>query len=70
MTCNYEPEKWQVPLHLIDGRPFIIGGRPWEFSLDLNFYVVRSNSIAPKWMVDCNVAPVVENFFAKWFAAN
>jgi len=68
MTYNHESEEWMVPLHLTVGRTVIINGRPWKFSLDLNYYVVRPDAIAPEWMVGFNVAPVVENVFAKWFA--
>ena len=67
MTYNHESEEWMVPLHLVVAKTFIINGRPWEFSLDLNYYVVRPDSIAPKWMVGFNVAPVVENVLARWF---
>jgi len=67
MTYNHETENWTVPLHLLVARTFIIAGRPWDFSLDLNYYVERPDAIAPEWMVGFNVAPVVENIFAGWF---
>jgi len=67
MTYNHETENWTVPLHLLVARTFIIAGRPWDFSIDLNYYVVRPDTIAPEWMVGFNVTPVVENVFAKWF---
>jgi len=67
ITYNHETENWTVPLHLTVGKTYIINGRPWKFSLDLNYYVERPDAIAPEWMVGFNVAPVVENIFAKWF---
>jgi hypothetical protein len=66
MTYNHESEEWTVPLHFTAGKTFIINGRPWKFSLDLNYYVESPDAIAPEWMVGFNVAPVVENVFAKW----
>ena len=54
-----------VPFHLTVGKTFIINGRPWDFSVDLNYYVERPDAIATEWMVGFNVAPVVENVFAK-----
>jgi hypothetical protein len=66
MTYNHESEEWTVPLHFTAGKTVIINGRPWKFSLDLNYYVERPDDIAPEWMVGFNVAPVVENVFAKW----
>ena len=67
MTYNHESEEWTVPLHLTVGKTFIINGRPWDFSVDVNYYVERPDAIAPEWMVSFNVAPVLENIFAKWF---
>ena len=67
ITYNHESEEWTVPLHLTAGKTFIINGRPWDFSVDLNYYVERPDAIAPEWMVGFNVAPVMENVFAKWF---
>jgi hypothetical protein len=66
ITYNHETEAWTVPLHLTAGKTFIINKRPWKFSIDLNYYVERPDSIAPQWMVALNVAPVVENIFATW----
>ena len=66
-TYNHESEEWTVPLHASVGKTFILNGRPWDFSLDLNYYVERPDAIAPEWMVGFNVSPVVENIFARWF---
>ena len=65
ITYNHESEAWTVPLHLTAGKTFIINGRPWKLSLDLNYYVERPDAIAPEWMVGFNIAPVVENIFAR-----
>ena len=65
ITYNHESEEWTVPLHLTVGKTYIINGRPWKLSLDLNYYVERPDAIAPEWMVGFNIAPVVENVFAR-----
>ena len=67
ITYNHESSDWTVPLHLTVGKTFIINGRPWDFSVEVNYYVERPDAIAPEWMVGFNVAPVVENVFASWF---
>ena len=67
MTYNHESDQWTVPLHLAAGKTLILLGRPWKFSVDLNYYVERPDDIATEWMVGFNVAPVVENVFARWF---
>jgi hypothetical protein len=67
ITYNHESKNWMIPLQITVGKTFIIGERPWDFSLELNYYVERPDEIAPKWIVSFNIAPVVENVFAKWF---
>jgi hypothetical protein len=67
MTYNHQSSDWMIPLHLMIGKTFIINGRPWDFSVDVNYYVERPDAIAPEWMVSFNVAPVVENIFARSF---
>jgi hypothetical protein len=66
MTYNHESSQWTIPLHLTAGKTVILGKRPWKFSLDVNYYVESPDAVAPEWMVGFNVAPVVENIFAKW----
>jgi hypothetical protein len=67
MTYNHESEEWMVPLNLTLGKTVTLNGRPWDFSVDINYYVERPDLIAPKWMVSFNVSPVVKNIFADWF---
>ena len=67
MTYNHESEEWMIPVNLTVGKTVTINGRPWDFSVDLNYYVERPDLIAPKWMVSFNVSPVVKNIFADWF---
>ena len=67
MTYNHESNEWIIPLNLTIGKTVTINGRPWDFSVDINYYVDRPDLIAPKWMVSFNVSPVVKNIFADWF---
>ena len=67
MTYNHESGDWIIPLHLTASKTVTIDERPWEFSVDLNYYVESPDSFGPEWMVGLNIAPVVENVFAKWF---
>ena len=67
MTYNHLSSDWIIPLHFMIGKTFILNGRPWDFSIDVNYYVERPNAIAPEWMISFNVAPVVKNIFAAWF---
>jgi hypothetical protein len=65
ITYNHESEEWMVPVNLMVGRTVTLNGRPWDFSVDINYYVDRPDAIAPKWMVSFNVTPVVKNIFAQ-----
>ena len=67
ITYNHESEEWMVPLNVMIGKTVTLNGRPWDFSVDINYYVDRPDLIAPKWMVSFNVSPVVKNIFADWF---
>ena len=67
MTYNHESSEWTIPVHLLVGKTVTINGRPWDFSVDINYYVEGPDAIAPEWMIGFNIAPVVENVFAKWF---
>jgi len=64
MTYNHKSSEWMVPLNLTASKTFIINGRPWEISIDLNYYVERPDSIATEWMFGLNIAPVMKNVFA------
>jgi hypothetical protein len=64
ITYNHESEEWLVPVNLMVGKTVTLNGRPWDFSVDINYYVDRPDAIAPKWMVSFNVTPVVKNIFA------
>ena len=66
---NYDwvSKQWTVPLQINVGKTVVLGGRPWKFSVELNYYVERPDAFGPKWMLGFNVAPVVKNGLASWF---
>jgi len=68
-TISYDGVSRQgtVPLQINAGKTVVLGGRPWKFSVELNYYVERPDAFGPKWMVGLNVAPVVKNGLAAWF---
>jgi hypothetical protein len=66
MTYDWENEDWSIPLNLAGGRTIILGGRPWRFGLEVNYYVERPDEFGPKWMIGLNITPVVENVVARW----
>ena len=66
-TYDWEGEQWTVPLQINAGKTVVLGGRPWKFSAEVNYYVEKADAFGPAWMVSFNVAPVVKNSLAGWF---
>jgi len=68
-TISYDwvSRQWTVPLQINAGKTVVLGGRPWKFSVELNYYIERPDAFGPKWMVGLNIAPVVKNGLATWF---
>lgn len=67
VTYDWTTDQWTIPLQLNVGKTVIRDGRPWKFSVELNYYVERPDSFGPEWMLSLNIAPVVGNGLASWF---
>ena len=67
ISYDWVSEQWTVPLQINTGKTVILGGRPWKFSVELNYYVEKADAFGPEWMLGLNIAPVVKNGMAKWF---
>jgi hypothetical protein len=67
MSYDHNSDQWTIPLNLTFGKTVIWSGRPWKLSMEINYFVERSDSFGPEWFVGFNVAPVVENVLARWF---
>jgi hypothetical protein len=64
ITYDWESEQWTVPLQINAGKTILFNGRPWKFSVELNYYVEKSDTFGPEWMLSLNIAPVVKNGLA------
>jgi hypothetical protein len=67
VTYDWTTDQWTVPLQLNLGKTVIRNGRPWKFSVELNYYLEKPDAFGPEWMLSLNVAPVVKNGLASWF---
>ncbi len=67
ITYDWVGEQWTVPLQLNTGKTVMLGGRPWKLSVELNYYIEKSEAFGPEWMLGLNIAPVVKNGLASWF---
>jgi hypothetical protein len=67
ITYDWTTEQWTVPLQINAGKTVVFNGRPWKLSVELNYYVEKSDTFGPEWMLSFNIAPVVKNGLAGWF---
>ncbi len=67
LSYDHNSDQWTIPLNFTFGKTVIWNGRPWKLSAELNYYVEAADSFGPEWFIGFNVAPVVENVFARWF---
>lgn len=67
ITYDWESDQWTVPLQINTGKTVIWNGRPWKLSVELNYYVEKSDAFGPEWMLSFNIAPVVKNGLASLF---
>jgi hypothetical protein len=44
----------------------LMSGRPWKLAVELDYYVEKSDTFGPEWMLSFNVTPVVKNVLASW----
>jgi len=68
-TINYDwkQDEWEIPINLIVSKTVILGGRPWKFGTEINYFVDQNSDFGPRWMFSFNITPVIENGLAKLF---
>ena len=67
ITHNWETDDWTVPLNLNFSKTMTLGGRPWKFGLEFNYYVEQPDAFGPEFLVEFKITPVVENALANLF---
>ncbi len=67
MNYNWVNEQWNIPINLSIGKTYVLGGRPWSFGIQANYFVESADEFGQEWFIGFNVTPVVENVMAKWF---
>ena len=67
ITHNWETDDWTVPLNITFSKTVTLGGRPWKFGLDFNYYVEQPDAFGPEFLVEFKITPVVENVLANLF---
>jgi len=59
---DWVDDQWTVPVTLGVAKTVILGGKPWQFEVEVNYYVEQPDAFGPEWMLSLNVTPVVNNF--------
>jgi len=69
---NYDwiGDQWTVPVTLGVAKTVMLSGRPWQFEVEVNYYVEQPDAFGPEWMLSLNVTPVVNNFIESMFKGN
>ncbi len=67
ITYDNESDTTTLPINFAIGKTVKLNGRPWKFAIEFNYYVDQNDDFGPEWMIGINIAPVIENGFAKWF---
>ncbi len=67
LNYDWNNEQWTIPLNLTVGKTYVLGSRPWSFSMEANYYVDAPSTFGPQWFIGFSASPVVENVMAKWF---
>lgn len=66
MSYDWNNNQAEIPLNLMVSKTVILGNRPWKLGMEANFYVEKADS-RPDFMLQFNIAPVVENKLAGIF---
>lgn len=67
MNYDWNNEQWNIPLNVTVGKTYILGGRPWSFSLQVNYFVESADAFGQDWFIGLSAGPVVENVLARLF---
>ena len=67
MNYDWNNEQWTIPLNLTLGKTYVLGGRPWSFGIEANYFVEAAAGFRQQWFIGFSVTPVVENVMARWF---
>ncbi len=67
LNYDHEEGEWTIPLNFSISKTAAIGGRPWKFGVEVNYYVEQPDAFGPDWMISFSAAPVVNNALAEWF---
>lgn len=68
MSYDWVNDQALIPVNLTVGKTIITkSGRPWKYSVEINYYAERADAFGPQLMVGINITPVTVNKLAGLF---
>ncbi len=67
LNYDHDEDEWTIPLNFTVSKTAAVGGRPWKFGAEINYYIEQPDAFGPEWMISFSAAPVVKNALAEWF---
>jgi hypothetical protein len=60
-------QAWTVPLGIGVAKTTAIGGKPWKFQAQVQYFVEQPDAFGPEWLLKFTATPVVQNKLASLF---
>lgn len=67
MSFNQEIDLWTIPENSAISKGTTLGGRPWKFAVDPNYYVDQPDARGLEWLIGRDITPVITSLTAEWF---
>jgi hypothetical protein len=58
-------DAWTVPLGIGLAKTTSLGGKPWKFQAQVQYYVEQPDAFGPEWLLKFTVTPVIKNPFVR-----
>ena len=58
-------EAWSMPVGIGLAKTTRLGGKPWKFQAQVQYYVEQPDAFGPEWLFKFTVSPVVKNPFTR-----
>lgn len=61
LSYDWTNDQAEIPINVSVTKTVVMGGRPWKFGLEANYYLEKDEKTRPDFMLGFNITPVVEN---------
>ncbi|MGF1719171.1 transporter [Vibrio kyushuensis] len=67
MAYDWNTDQAEIPINVNVSKTVVMGGKPWKFGLEANYYLEKDEKTRPDFMIGINISPVVNNALADLF---